>query len=226
MKNLIYPLLIILFLTACSSAIQAPPSHYAFMVDGEQNSSIDGQATTKVTNKGLEHEFLFVDFDKSEQSLRFKAKIKNTSKTNKIFNIKDVILVIKSIQGNKPREWKIPARDASLADKDLFAQIADLENKNNNSRVNPDLLVSNLAPKTNPQKEIKSIRERQQELAAKSFYTTNLSPGEVITGLMYFSISDESFLTMPQTTMHLIVKEDKSKDIIFKFKPTAAAQSI
>ncbi len=216
MKNLYVVALTLLF-TACSSnsTSQTPATKNGFVVDGE-----NGSASTKVVHKGMEHEFNFVDYDPSEQGLRFNAKIKNATKENKLFNIKDVILVIKSTKDGKAVEWKIPARDASLADKDLLTQIADLEKQKSReeSGKSGELLVSNLGPKKNRDNELKSIKERREKLAEKSFYTTNLVPGEVITGLMYFSIEDDSFLNAPKTTMHLIVKGNKSNDIAFKFE--------
>ncbi len=210
MKYLI-TLLCLFFLSNCATTSQAPIPQFGFVIDSESS------AIANVTQNGIEHEFTYLNYDKSESGIRFQAKVKNISKQNKIFNIKDVVLVINSVVDGKPVQWKIPARDASLADKDLLTQIADLEN-----RKSGDIFVSNIAPKTNRENELKSIKERRKELAEKSFYTTNIVPAEVITGLMYFSISDESFLTAPKTTMHIIVKSSKSKDMVFKYKTVSA----
>lgn len=214
MKFLLFSLLLSFFLTACStnthSPAQKPQSQFGFAQDGA-----NGETSAKIIQNGMQHEFEFIDFDKSESSLRFNAQIHNTSKGNKIFNVMDVTLVINSTKDNEPIEWKIQARDASLADKELLSQITDLENKQSTSI---DMLASNFGPKKNRDSELKSIKERRKELAEKSFYTTNIVPDKVISGLMYFSITDKSFLTAPKTTMHILVKGSKSNDLVFNYK--------
>lgn len=212
---IIFLLPIIIILTNCSTPSKAPVIEFGFVVDDES------KGTALLVNKSMEHEFQYLDYDKSEKSIRFSVKIKNNSKDNKIFNVKDVILVIASTKGNKPVTWKITARDASLADKELINQIANLEKHNNNNSNSVDQLVSNLSAQNTRSNQNKSIKERREEIAEKTFYTSMLTPGKIITGLMYFSIEDESFLTSLSTTMHFNIKGDKSKTILFKYKPVS-----
>jgi hypothetical protein len=212
MINYKFVLLSLLIINACSTTNQqVTKSDYEFALTSNHKS-------ITVTSKGIEHEFHFLDYDKSEDSLRFNVKIKNITKENKNFNVKDVVLVIKSSKDSKIVQWKIPARDASLADKELFGQIAELEKKNNSESINPDLFASNFAPNQNRNTQTKSIKQRQQELANKTFYTSKLAPGEILTGLMYFAIEDSSFLKAPATTMYLEIKGEQSKNIQFKYQ--------
>ena len=215
MKYFINSFILSILLTACSTTTTQTPARKSRPQFGFVLNSVDGHASAKIVQNEMDHDFTFIDFDKSESSLRFNAQIKNTSKVNKIFNVMDVTLVIKSTKENKPVEWRIQARDASLADQELLSQISELENRKS---TNVDMLVSNLGPPKNRDSELKSIKERRKELAEKTFYTTNIVPDKVITGLMYFPITDKTFLTATKTTMHLIVKGQRSKDLVFQYK--------